>query len=163
MPLEIERKFLVKNAIFKEEVFKKNRIQQGFLNSNKHRTVRVRITENKGYLTIKGKSNSTGISRFEWEKEISLKEAQQLLLLCEKGVIKKNRYLVKKENHVFEVDEFLGDNKGLIVAEIELKHESEIFEKPHWLGKEVTGEIKYYNSNLSKNPFKDWKKNNSKL
>lgn len=163
MPLEIERKFLVKEMSFKEEAFKKNAIQQGFLNSNKHRTVRVRILENKGYLTVKGKSNIAGTSRFEWEKEISLKEAQQLLLLCEKGVIKKYRYLVEKGNHVFEVDEFLEANKGLIVAEVELQNESEIFEKPNWLGKEVTGKVEYYNSNLSKNPFKNWKKNNAKL
>ncbi len=163
MPLEIERKFLVKDTSFKEEALKKNAIQQGFLNSNKHRTVRIRITENKGYVTIKGKSNIAGTSRFEWEKEIPLQEAQQLLLLCEKGVIKKNRYLIKKGNHVFEVDEFLEDNKGLIVAEIELQNESEIFEKPHWLGKEVTGKVEYYNSNLSKKPFKYWKKNDCKL
>jgi len=153
---EIERKFLVKSNAYKEESFKATRITQGFLNTDKSRTIRIRVKENKGYLTVKGKSTSNGLSRFEWEKEISKIDAESLLQLCEKGIIDKIRYHVKVDNHIFEVDEFLAENKGLIIAEIELNHENEIFKKPNWLGKEVTGDIKYYNSKLSKQPFKTW-------
>jgi len=153
---EIERKFLVKSNAYKEESFKATRITQGFLNTDKSRTIRIRVKENKGYLTVKGKSTSNGLSRFEWEKEISKIDAESLLQLCEKGIIDKIRYHVKVDTHVFEVDEFLDGNKGLIIAEIELNHENEAFEKPNWLGKEVTGDIKYYNSQLSKQPFKTW-------
>jgi len=154
--IEIERKFLVKSNAYKEESFKATRITQGFLNTDKNRTIRVRVKEDKGYLTVKGKSTSNGLSRFEWEKEISKIDAESLLQLCEKGIIDKIRYHVKVDTHVFEVDEFLDGNKGLIIAEIELNHENEAFEKPNWLGKEVTGDIKYYNSQLSKQPFKTW-------
>ena len=156
MRLEIERKFLVENEDFKIEAYQKKLLKQGYLNSDKIRTVRVRIADDKGFITIKGKSNSTGTTRFEWEKEIDLLEAEQLLLLCEPSVIDKTRFYVKSENHIFEVDEFYSDNQGLIVAEIELNSENEQFKKPSWLGKEVTGNIKYYNSSLSKNPFKNW-------
>ncbi len=156
MSLEIERKFLVKNEDFKTDAYQKKLLKQGYLNSDKNRTVRVRIADDKGFITIKGKSNSTGTIRFEWEKEIDLLEAEQLLLLCEPSVIDKTRFYVKSENHIFEVDEFYSDNQGLIVAEIELNSENEQFKKPSWLGKEVTGNIKYYNSSLSKNPFKNW-------
>ena len=156
MSLEIERKFLVKNNNFKNEKHTKVYIKQGFLNSDKERVVRVRLKNDQGYLTIKGKSNTSGTTRFEWEKEIPQKEAQDLFELCEKGIIEKYRYLITIGNHTFEVDEFLDDNEGLLVAEVELSSESEHFEKPEWLGKEVTGDIKYYNSNLSKLPFKDW-------
>jgi len=156
MSLEIERKFLVKNEDFKTDTYQKKLLKQGYLNSDKNRTVRVRIADDKGFITIKGKSNSTGTTRFEWEKEIDLLEAEQLLLLCEPSVIDKTRFYVKSENHIFEVDEFYSDNQGLIVAEIELNSENEQFKKPSWLGKEVTGNIKYYNSSLSKNPFKNW-------
>lgn len=156
MSLEIERKFLVENEDFKIEAYQKKLLKQGYLNSDKIRTVRVRIADDKGFITIKGKSNSTGTTRFEWEKEIDLLEAEQLLLLCEPSVIDKTRFYVKSENHIFEVDEFYSDNQGLIVAEIELNSENEQFKKPSWLGKEVTGNIKYYNSSLSKNPFKNW-------
>ncbi len=156
MALEIERKFLVNSDRFKKEAYQKNYIKQGFLNSNKNRTVRIRIMDDKGFLTIKGKSNKSGTSRFEWEKEISKTEAVELFLLCEKGIIEKYRYLVKSEKHTFEVDEFLGENDGLVVAEIELSSEEESFKKPSWLGKEVTGKKKYYNSNLSKKPFCNW-------
>jgi adenylate cyclase len=154
--IEIERKFLVKNDSFKKEAFAKNHIAQGYLSSVPERTVRVRIKGEKGFLTIKGASNDSGLSRFEWEKEIPVSEAKSLLLLCEKGVIDKTRFEIKKGNHVFEVDEFYNDNEGLIVAEIELNSENDTFEKPHWLGKEVTGDIRYYNAYLSKNPFKNW-------
>lgn len=156
MSIEIERKFLVKNLNYKQEAYKKVYIKQGFLNSDKERVVRVRLKDDAGFLTIKGKSNASGTSRFEWEKEISVKDAQDLFDLCEQGVIEKYRYLIKKDKYTFEVDEFFGDNKGLLVAEIELSDESEVFEKPEWLGLEVTGQVKYYNSNLSKLPFKDW-------
>ena len=156
MNLEIERKFLITNTNFKKESYQKKYIQQGFLNSDKNRVVRVRIIEEKAYLTIKGVSDKSGTSRFEWEKEISVQEAKALMNLCEKGVIEKYRYFHKLDNHIFEIDEFLGDNEGLIIAEVELKNKNEVFIKPSYLGKEVTGDEKYYNSNLSKVPFKNW-------
>tara|TARA_B110000211_G_C13832932_1_gene444347 strand:+ start:95 stop:568 length:474 start_codon:yes stop_codon:yes gene_type:complete len=156
MSLEIERKFLVKNDDFKKEFYQKKQLKQGYLNSDKNRTVRVRIADNTAFLTIKGKSNSTGTTRFEWEKEIDKKEAEKLLFLCEPSIIDKTRFYVKSENHIFEVDEFYGDNEGLIVAEIELNSENELFKKPSWLAAEVTGDKKYYNSSLSKIPFKKW-------
>jgi CYTH domain-containing protein len=154
--IEIERKFLVISDAYKAEAFKKTRIIQGFLNTNPERTVRVRLKENQGILTVKGISSNDGLTRFEWEKDISKPEAEALLELCEKGIIDKIRYEVKVENHIFEIDEFFGDNKGLVVAEIELKTEDEIFSKPKWLGVEVTVDSKYYNSQLSKNPFITW-------
>lgn len=154
--LEIERKFLVTSDLYKKEAFSKKRIIQGYLNSNPERTVRIRIKEDKAYLTIKGKSNATGISRFEWEKEIAVEEATHLLLLCEEGVIDKTRFEVKVGNHTYEVDAFYGENEGLEMAEIELQSETEQFEKPDWLGDEVTNDKRYYNSYLSKNPFKNW-------
>ena len=154
--IEIERKFLVQSEEFKAISFAKNEISQGYLNSNPERTVRVRIKGNQGYLTIKGKGNETGMSRLEWEMEIPVDEAKMLLNLCESGVISKMRYEVKFGNHVYEVDEFFGENEGLVLAEIELKSEDETFEKPDWLGEEVTNNEKYYNSYLSKNPFKNW-------
>jgi CYTH domain-containing protein len=156
--IEIERKFLVTSEAFKNEAISSYIIKQGFLNSHKKRTVRVRIKKDKGYLTIKGKSTKDGLSRFEWEIEISKTEAEALLELCEKGIINKTRYEVKCGNHIFEVDEFYGDNKGLIIAEVELDSENEDYEKPSWLGEEVTGDVKYYNAVLSKKPYKNWKK-----
>lgn len=154
--LEIERKFLVTSDSYKKEAFSKKRITQGYLSSNPERTVRVRIKENKAYLTIKGSSNESGMSRFEWEKEIPVGEAKNLLLLCEKGVIDKTRFEVKVGHHIYEVDEFYGENEGLEMAEIELQSETEYFETPSWLGKEVTNDERYYNSYLSKNPYKNW-------
>ena len=156
MAVEIERKFLVKNDSFKKTCFAKKTIKQGYLNSNKNRTVRIRIMDDKAFMTVKGKSNTTGTSRFEWEKEIDILDAEELLLLCEPTSIEKTRFYVKNEEHVFEIDVFFGDNLGLIVAEIELKDEAETFQKPLWIGEEVTGNEKYYNSKLSKVPFKDW-------
>ncbi len=153
---EIERKFLVTSEAFKSEAHKRTRIVQGFLNTNPKRTVRIRIQGNDGFLTVKGKSNKSGLSRFEWEKQISLAEAEELLHLCEPGIIEKTRYEVYSDHHTFEVDDFMGENEGLIIAEIELGSENEPFLKPEWLGKEVTGNVKYYNSNLSKYPFKNW-------
>lgn len=154
--IEIERKFLVTSDAYKSEAFKQSRIVQGFLNTHKERTVRVRIQGDKGFITIKGISSSDGLSRFEWEKEISVIECENLLKLCEKGSVEKIRYEVKLGTHIFEVDEFYGNNEGLVIAEIELSNETEAFEKPSWLGKEVTGDKRYYNSQLSKQPFKTW-------
>ncbi|WP_299098354.1 CYTH domain-containing protein [uncultured Winogradskyella sp.] len=155
--IEIERKFLVKSEAFKTEASASYTIKQGFLNSHKERTVRVRLKKNSGFITIKGKSTSNGLSRFEWEKEISKQEAENLLTLCEDGIIDKIRYEVVFGKHIFEVDVFSGVNEGLCIAEVELNSENEFFEKPHWLGIEVTGDIRYYNSQLSKDPFKSWK------
>ena len=157
MALEIERKFLVKDESYKLMAFSSSRIAQGYICSARGRTVRVRIRNEKGYLTIKGPSEEGGLSRYEWEKEIPLEEAKELMKMCEPGMIDKTRYLVASGNHTFEVDEFYGDNEGLVIAEVELKHENESFEKPSFIGEEVTGIVKYYNSFLMKCPYKDWK------
>lgn len=154
--IEIERKFLVTNSDFIALATAKNRIVQGYLNSDPERTVRIRIKGNKGYLTIKGKGNESGTSRLEWETEIPLIDAEQLLSLCEKGVIDKIRYEIPVENHIYEVDVFSGENNGLIIAEIELQDETETFSKPNWLGEEVTGDKKYYNAYLSNHPYQSW-------
>ncbi len=156
MALEIEKKFLVSNDQFKSDATKETRIIQGYLCSIPERTVRVRIKGDKGFLTIKGIGNESGASRFEWEKEISVEETKDLLKICEPGVIDKTRYLVEQGNHIFEVDEFYGENQGLVVAEVELQREDEDFEKPEWLAEEVTGEVKYYNSMLMKTPYSKW-------
>lgn len=156
--VEIERKFLVKSDAFKREARSRTRIIQGFLNTHPNRTVRVRIKGKQGYLTIKGISNDAGTTRFEWETGINVPEAEALLQLCEPSVIEKIRYEIPKGGYVFEVDEFLGANEGLVIAEIELENENDVFERPEWLGEEVTGDIKYYNSLLSKHPYKSWKK-----
>lgn len=156
MNTEIERKFLVLNDHFKKDAFKEQRIVQGFLSSVPERAVRVRIMGKKGFLTVKGIGNDSGTTRFEWEKEITLHEAEKLLELCEPGIIDKQRYFVRSGEHLFEVDVFGLDNQGLIIAEIELFKEDEIFVKPHWIGEEVTGQVHFYNSSLSKKPFKDW-------
>jgi adenylate cyclase len=153
---EIERKFLVTSNSFLSESTTSYRIVQGYLNTDPERTVRIRIKGTKGYITIKGKGNASGTTRFEWEKEIALSEAEQLLLLCEEGVIDKIRHEIPLGNHCFEVDVFAGVNDGLIVAEVELQTENESFERPDWLGEEVTGQVRYYNAYLSATPFKDW-------
>ncbi len=156
MAQEIEKKFLVAGE-FKESAKKATRITQGYLSSVPERTVRVRVKGEKGYITVKGIGNDSGASRFEWEKEISVEDAEQLLGLCMSGIIDKTRHLVPVGSHLFEVDEFHGDNEGLTVAEVELGSEDEAFERPQWLGQEVTGDVKYYNSMLMKNPYKNWK------
>jgi CYTH domain-containing protein len=156
MAREIERKFLVKGN-FKPFVYQSTPITQGYLSSAVERTVRVRVQEDAGLLTVKGKSSAKGASRYEWEREISVSDAQELLALCELGIIEKVRNLVKVGAHIFEVDEFYADNEGLILAEVELNAVDERFEKPEWLGEEVTGNSKYYNAALSKNPYKNWK------
>ena len=155
MGLEIERKFLIKGD-FKQYAHKQEVIVQGYLSSVPERTVRIRIKGEKAYLTIKGVGNASGLSRYEWEKEIPVHEAQELLNLCEPGIIDKTRYYIKNDKHIFEVDEFHGENEGLTMAEIELTDEADIFEKPDWLGDEVTGDERYYNSYLSQKPYTKW-------
>lgn len=154
--IEIERKFLVLSNDFMAESLSKKRIVQAYLNSNPERAVRIRIKEDKAYLTIKGKGNSSGTTRLEWETEIPVEDAERLLPICEEGIIEKNRYEIKIGRHIFEVDVFLGENAGLIMAEIELQSESDFFEKPIWLGQEVTNDERFYNAYLSKRPFKSW-------
>ena len=158
MAQEIERKFLV-DGDFKQEAYDAIQITQGYLSSVPQRVVRVRVKGEKGYITIKGEADTSGMSRFEWEKEISLEEAKALLKLAEPGIIDKTRYLIKNTDgrHIWEVDVFHGENEGLVIAEIELSDENDPFDKPEWLGKEVTGDKRYYNSYLSKNPFNTWK------
>lgn len=156
MGKEIERKYLVKGE-FKPFATKETRITQGYLSSVPERTVRVRIKGDKGFITIKGIGNESGASRYEWEKEIPVSEANELLKLCEPGVIDKTRFIVPEKGGLkFEVDEFYGENEGLTLAEIELPDEDHSFEKPEWLGNEVTGNKKYYNSYLSKNTYRSW-------
>lgn len=156
MPREIERKFLVMGE-YKSQAFAHSRIVQGYICSARGRTVRVRLRDGRGYLTIKGASDSAGMSRYEWEKEISREEAEELMKLCEEGVIDKTRYLVRSGSHVFEVDEFYGDNEGLVMAEVELASEDEPFDRPAFIGREVTGDVRYYNSQLMKHPYREWK------
>jgi adenylate cyclase len=156
MAKEIERKFLVKGD-FSQFVTKQTRIIQGYLSSVPERTVRVRVKGDNGYITIKGIGSASGASRYEWEKQITVEEARELMELCEPGIIDKTRYIVPASGELkFEVDEFYGENEGLIVAEIELPSEEHQFEKPEWLGQEVTGDARYYNSMLMKNPDKNW-------
>ena len=158
MASEIERKFLVLSDEYKRQATKHYFIKQGFLNSDKNRVVRIRITDEHAYITVKGLTDKTGTTRFEWEKEIELTDAQNLLKLCEPGIISKYRYEVNLDNNCsIEVDEFLDENTGLVVAEIELKSADSNFKKPDWLGIEVTGIKNYYNAALSKNPYKNWK------
>lgn len=148
---EIERKFLVKNEDYKLDASEIHHIIQGYLNRDPKRTIRIRLDNSQAFLTIKGESNSSGTTRFEWEKEIPLEEAKALLNLAEPGFIEKVRYIIPIDNNLyFEVDEFLGENEGLSIAEIELPDEKTSFVKPEWLGKEVTGKKEYYNSQLSK-------------
>lgn len=157
MHVETERKFLVRNGSFKNEAVKVLRMKQGYIAHDNGNTVRVRISDDKGYLTIKGPS-SNGISRLEWEMEIPQAEAESLMQLCKKGMIDKSRYIIPAgDSRCFEVDEFYGENEGLVVAEIELEAEDETFNKPEWLGEEVTGDHRYYNSSLCIKPYRDWK------
>ncbi len=155
MALEIERKFLVKGD-FKKFATQATRITQGYLSTVPGRTVRVRVKGDKGYITVKGIGSATGATRFEWEKEIPVPEVLQLLKLCEPGIIDKTRYIVASGIHTFEVDEFYGENEGLLLAEVELKSENEEFTRPGWLGEEVTGDARYYNSMLAIQPYKSW-------
>ena len=156
--LEIERKFLVRTGCdFKSQAYAHDRIKQGYICSGRGRTVRVRLRGGRGYLTIKGPSADGGLSRYEFEKEITPEEAEQLFCLCEPGIIDKTRYLVRSHSgHTFEVDEFYGENEGLIVAEVELQSPDEPFDQPDFIGEEVTGDRRYYNSHLRENPFSVW-------
>ena len=156
--IEIERKFLVRSPEFKEQATGCSHFVQGYITSPPAKTVRVRIADDKAYLTIKGSGSASGMSRFEWEMEIPGKDALALLGICEGGVIEKDRYYVPFAGHTFEVDEFFGDNEGLVMAEVELSSEDEAFEKPEWLGQEVTGDSRYYNSSLRKHPYIQWKR-----
>lgn len=159
MAQEIERKFLVGCDCFKQESYKSTHIIQGYLCSAPEHSVRVRMKGERAYLTIKGMSNSSGTTRLEWEKEISVDDAHSLLEICEPGIIDKTRFLVKGSDgiHTWEIDVFHGDNDGLIIAEIELSNENEAFDKPTWIGEEVTSKARYYNVMLAKNPYKNWK------
>lgn len=155
MALEIERKFLVDGG-FRDRATSVSHIVQGYISSARGRTVRVRLRDDRGYLTIKGPSDEAGLARYEFEKEITVDEARELLQICEPGIIDKKRYLVPAGRHVFEVDEFFGENAGLVVAEVELRSADEAFERPDFLGREVTGDRRYYNSMLRACPYKDW-------
>ena len=156
MPLEIERKFLVKDESFKALSHNATRIAQGYMQTQPGITVRFRIRGEKGYITIKGPSDEGGLARYEWEKEISLKDAEDLLKLCCGGMIEKTRYLVDFDGHTFEVDEFHGDNEGLVMAEVEMSSVDEDVTLPEWIGEEVTGDKRYYNKYMSVHPFKTW-------
>ena len=156
MALEIERKFLVADDSYKAMAFHSDRIAQGYICREGGNSARVRVRGEKGYITIKGPSLDGGLSRYEWEKEIPASEAWELIRLCHGGIIDKTRYLVKCGSHTFEVDEFHGDNEGLVLAKVELADCNEAFERPAFIGKEVTGEKRYYNSHLSRVPYKLW-------
>lgn len=153
---EIERKFLVSGS-YKHLSFRHTLIMQGYLSTEPERSVRIRIRGDKGFLTIKGKSTTNGLSRFEWEKEITIDEAKQLMLLCiPSSVIEKIRYEIRHDNHIIEVDEFKGLNEGLTLAEIELTDVNDQVNLPEWLGNEVTGDVRYYNSMLAQHPYSSW-------
>lgn len=165
--LEIERKFLVKKGdAFKRAAFSCSHIKQGYIPSD-YATVRIRLrkrefpgdTCEEAFLTIKGKSIDGGLSRYEFEKEITIDEAEHLLQLCRGGLIDKHRYLVKSPDgrHTFEVDEFHGQNDGLVMAEVELSSPGESFEKPDFIGREVTGDRRFYNKHMLRYPFCLWR------
>lgn len=157
MATEIERKFLVNSDGYKAEAYEAVHIVQGFLSSVPERVVRVRIWGERGFITIKGISDANGVSRYEWEHEIPVGEARELLRLCEPGMIDKTRHLVRVGGLTFEVDEFHGDNAGLTVAEVELPAEDTPYGHPAWLGEEVTGDPRYYNASLSRHPYSTWR------
>ena len=156
MPKEIERKYLLQSGEWKNHIDKKIIIKQGYLSSNPDSTVRIRLTNDKAFLTIKSKT--IGITRSEYEYAIPIVEAEELLHLCTKPLISKTRYIVIQNKSTWEVDIFEGENEGLEVAEIELVNPDQIIEKPNWLGEEVSNDPRYYNSSLAKHPFKDWDK-----
>lgn len=157
MATEIERKFLVQGTTWRNG--SGVRFSQGYLNRDKHRTVRVRIAAGKAYLTIKGVPE--GATRAEFEYEIPAADAEQLLKLSDGPIVQKNRYVIVHDGSTWEVDEFLGDNAGLVVAEIELTAEDQSFSRPEWLGAEVTGDLRYYNSNLASHPYRLWRDSRS--
>ena len=155
---ETERKFLVVGE-YKSQAYNATRIQQGYIASGNGRTVRVRIRGDKGYLTIKGPSGLAGLTRYEFDTEIPLDDARDLMQICEPGIIDKTSFLVKSPDgrHVWEIDEFYGDNEGLVLAEVELSSEDEHFLKPDFVGREVTGDRRFYNSHMRNYPYKLWK------
>lgn len=153
--IEIERKFLVRSDAYRDQALKRVYIAQGFLTTHPDRTVRVRVKGDSGFLTIKGRSNQEGTTRKEWEYAIPLNDAKELLALCP-VTIEKNRYEVLVGPHLYEVDEFMGENAGLVVAEVELNHEGQSFEIPPWIGEEVTGQVRYYNAQLAQYPYSTW-------
>lgn len=155
MSLEIERKFIVTGE-FRNLASSASHIVQGYILASPEKTVRVRIRDDRGFLTIKGRSDRAGLGRYEWEKEIPVNEAQELFLICEPGIVEKTRYIIYSGKHIIEVDEFHGSNEGLIMAEVELSAEDEEFAKPTWLGEEVTSDTRYYNASLSVRPFNTW-------
>ena len=155
--MEIERKFLVRGDDYKRRAHKSFRIKQGYICSEKGRTVRVRTRDNQAFLTIKGPSRKDGFARYEFEVEIPLEDAHEMMELCMPGRVNKDRYLIKSGKHTIEVDEFFGDNEGLVMAEIELESEDEPYEKPDFLGREVTGNYHYYNKYMLRRPYKLWK------
>lgn len=156
MAIEIERKFLVTDDSYKALAYHSDRIAQGYICREGGNSARVRVRGDKGYITIKGPSRDGGLSRYEWEKEIPVQEAWELMRLCNGATIDKTRYLVRCGAHTFEIDEFHGDNEGLVVTEVELSNADELFEKPGFIGKEVTGDKRYYNSSLTRVPYKCW-------
>lgn len=155
MGYEIERKFLVRGE-YKSQSSKSFPIRQGYLSVSDTSVIRVRVKGKKAFITIKRTLSESQIKRHEWEYEIPVEDAEEMLLLCENPVVEKTRYLVDYAGHLFEVDEFYGDNDGLVIAEIELEDEKEPFDRPGWLGDEVTGDERYYNSYLSMHPYKEW-------
>jgi len=155
MAIEIERKFLIKDDFWRNESDEGTPIKQGYLNSTTERTVRVRIYGNKGFITIKGKNEN--LTRKEFEYEIPLNDAVELLKLCERPIIEKTRFLLYQDNNTWEIDVFDGENEGLIIAEIELTSESDTFKIPSWLGEEVSHDTRYYNSSLIINPYINWR------
>jgi CYTH domain-containing protein len=160
MAFEIERKFLVKGE-FKHLALSSTYIVQGYLFADKSKSIRVRLRGDKGYITIKSTIDTSTITRNEWEYEIPAPQVNEMLRICGSDIIEKTRYLVQYKNLLVEVDEFYGDNEGLVIAEIELAYEHQVFEKPDFLGEDVTEDPRYFNSELSKHPYKEWQHNNA--
>ena len=156
MSIEIERKFLVKGTSYRTQAFSYYDILQGYIAHENGRSVRVRITDKEAILTIKGPSDGKGMSRYEWNHMIPVDDARELFELHQNGAIEKRRYLVHSGPHVFEVDEFHGENEGLVMAEVELKTPDETPKIPDFIGKEVTGDRRYYNSQLCAHPYTTW-------
>lgn len=158
MGLEIERKFLVKGNDYRNEAYKYYDMVQGYIAHENGRSVRIRITNTESLITIKGPTDAKGMSRYEWNHTIDKRDAVELMELCQGSKIEKRRYLIHSGPHVFEIDEFHGENEGLVIAEVELTSENEVFQKPDFIGDEVTGDKRYYNAHLTRDPYKNWKK-----
>lgn len=158
--IEIERKYLVKDSSYRNKAVSQHRIMQGYISQDPDRTVRVRLKDGKGYITIKSRPDEKGWSRYEFEKQITAEEAHELFKLCLPSVIDKVRYNVPFGNILVEVDEFGGDNAGLVVAEIEMESEDQVYDVPDFIGQEVTGDVRYYNVQLARQPYKEWKNEN---